>query len=349
MLMEYHFPPMPPEYLRVIVFRLILLAWALVGLGIVIGRLRYWKSVRPAEIYGWIAAATVSGGITVFGYCPHSAYDSNDWLQTVVTAALSVSVAGVTICLSKLYVEGSWFEKLQWFALVFVAAGVFGLFGLVWFTGCSPEGFRRSQCRNNLKSIGLGIHNYHDVHTGIPPAVSGDPPVSWRIAILPFLDERRIHGQYRQSVVWNHTPNDQLAQTRLSSYVCPTCYVPQNAQGQWYTAYSMLTGPGTIGDQPGTTILDITDGAGNTLMVVEACGAQIVWTEPRDVNCVSQPTGINLSGTSPSQSSGWISSYHRHGALGLNVDGSVRFLSVDTDPELLRKLSTINGGETLEE
>ena len=349
MLMEFHFPPMPPEYPRVIVVRLILLAWALVGLGIVIGRLRSWKSVRPAEIHGWIAAAIVSGGLTVFGYCPYPAYDGNDWLQTVVTAALSVSVAGVTICLSKLYVEGSWLEKLQWFALVFVAAGVFGLFGLVWFTGCSPEGSRRSQCRNNLKLIGLGIHNHHDVHAAIPPAVSGDPPVSWRIAILPFLEESRIHGQYRHRVAWNHSPNDQLAQTRLSVYVCPACYVPQNAEGQWYTAYSMLTGPGTIGEHPGTAFRAITDGVSSTLMVVEACGAQIVWTEPRDVNCVAQPTGINMNGTSPGQSSGWISSCHWRGAMGLNVDGSVRFLSADIDPELLRKLSTINGGETLEE
>lgn len=222
---------MPPEYLRVIVVRLILLAWALVGLGIVIGRLRSWKSVRPAEIHGWIAAAIASGVIAGLGYCPYPAYDSNDWLETVVTAAQSVSVAGVTICLSKLYVEGSWREKLQWFTLVFVVAGVFGLFGLVWFTNCSTEGPRRSQCRNNLKWIGLGIHNYHDAHSAFPPAVSGDPPVSWRIAILPFLGEGRIHGQYLHRVAWNHSPNEQLAQTRLSSYVCPTCYVPQNPGG----------------------------------------------------------------------------------------------------------------------
>ncbi|MBS0201788.1 MAG: DUF1559 domain-containing protein [Planctomycetes bacterium] len=348
--MESPFPPMPPDYPRVIVARLILLAWGLIEFGIMVSRLRRWKSVRPEEIHGWIAAIGISGFIAFYGYCTYPVYDSNDWLQILGGAVLTVSVAGIAICLSKVLVEGTWFERLQWFGLCLAAACVIGILVHAWYAGCSSEAPRRSQCRNNLKAIGLGLHNHHDSLGAFPPGVNNDPPVSWRIAILPFCEQSQIHRQYDRRVAWDHVPNLTLARTRLPLYVCPSCYIPQYAEGEWFTAYSMLTGTGTVGDTPrGTTFKDVADGTSNTLMVVEACGAQIVWTEPRDVNCAVQPTGINRNGTRPGESSGWMSSYHSLGAMGLMVDGSVRFLSSDTDSELLRRMATINGGERIEE
>ena len=108
----------------------------------------------------------------------------------------------------------------------------------------------------------------------------------------------------------------------------------------------MPTGPRTVGESStGTMIQSMTDGTSNTLLVVEACGAQIVWTEPRDVDVAAQPTGINLKGAKPQQSAGWLSSYHSHGTQVLMGDGSVKFLSQRTDPSVLKKLATKDGGE----
>ena len=59
----------------------------------------------------------------------------------------------------------------------------------------------------------------------------------------------------------------------------------------------------------------------------------------------AQPTGINLKGDAPGHSAGWLSSYHAGGTQVLMADGSVRFLSAQTDPAVLKKLATVDGGE----
>lgn len=91
--------------------------------------------------------------------------------------------------------------------------------------------------------------------------------------------------------------------------------------------------------------MDFSDGASNTAIVAEACGQQIVWTEPRDIELTDENLGINLPGHKSGQSIGSWSSYHQNGAHTVLADGSVRFLSVNTDPRVLRAITTVNGGE----
>lgn len=58
------------------------------------------------------------------------------------------------------------------------------------------EAARRTQCKNNLKQLGLGMHNYHDVHTMFPPGWipkhaednSGADSWAWSVFLLPYLD-----------------------------------------------------------------------------------------------------------------------------------------------------------------
>ena len=208
------------------------------------------------------------------------------------------------------------------------------------------EAMRRTQCKNDLKQIGLALRNYHDEHHRLLPAVRDEPPLSWRVSILPYLDQARLYAQYDQRLAWDRPPNDAMASQKMSRYVCLSNSRPQDAQGRWFAAYSMPTGASTVGESPtGTTLNDITDGTSNTLLVVEACGSQIIWTEPRDVDVGVQPTGVNLNGNTPGQSAGWLSSYHVGGTQVLMADGSVRFLSAQTDPAVLKKLATINDGE----
>src|SRR5260370_743998 len=76
------------------------------------------------------------------------------------------------------------------FAALVVCGGV--VIALLLPQTSSREPARRSQCKNNLKQIGLALHNYHDVYGSFPPAyfvdASGKPMHSWRVLILPFLD-----------------------------------------------------------------------------------------------------------------------------------------------------------------
>jgi hypothetical protein len=72
---------------------------------------------------------------------------------------------------------------------------------------------RVAPTRNNLKQIMLALHNYHDTHRMFPPPVSiddnGKPRLSWRVQILPFLEQGELYQKFRQNEPWDspHTSN----------------------------------------------------------------------------------------------------------------------------------------------
>jgi prepilin-type processing-associated H-X9-DG protein len=115
----------------------------------------------------------------------------------------------------------------------------------------------------------------------------------------------------------------------------------------WFTSYAAVAGEHTL--WPGHRPLSLdaaTDGTSVTLLVVEACGQQIVWTEPWDVKTGEAPAGINLPGVAKGRSAGILSSYHTGGANVTLADGAVRFLNQDIDSEVLNALLTADGGDT---
>jgi hypothetical protein len=348
--MDIPFPPAPPGYEVVLGARVILVAWSLIGIAILASRLRHWKSIHKSEIDGWWTAAGISYAVS-FGATSRTPYDSNEWMWPVLLAAVAVSVAGITLGLCKIYVEGTTAERNAWIGFNFIAFVVcyFVFFGFIYIPH-SPEASCRTKCKYNLKEIGFALRNLHDEQQSFVPVASGSPAVSWRVALLPYLDQKAVYDRYRVRSEWNSAENMPLAREILSVFHCPTNYYPKNTDGLWYTAYSMPSGAHSIGANPkGTKLGDITDGSSNTLLVVEACGTQIVWTEPHDVNIDSQPTGINLNGKHAGNSAGWLSSYHRHGTHVLLADGSVRFLPQTTDAGVLNKLATIDGGEQVDD
>ncbi|MEZ6114117.1 MAG: DUF1559 domain-containing protein [Pirellulaceae bacterium] len=75
------------------------------------------------------------------------------------------------------------------------------------------EAARRSQCSSNLKQIELALHNYHDTFKSFPPAyiadANGRPMHSWRVLILPFMEQRELYDQCRFDEPWDG-PNNQL-------------------------------------------------------------------------------------------------------------------------------------------
>ena len=84
-------------------------------------------------------------------------------------------------------------------------------------------------------------------------------------------------------------------------------------------------------------------------MVLEACGSNVIWTEPRDQPVASVAKSINGPGSRPGQSNSLLSSWHSNGAQAALADGSVRFVSESTDPRILRALLTIDGGEEVKD
>ena len=109
------------------------------------------------------------------------------------------------------------------------------------------EAARRSQCTNNLKQIGLSLHNYHDIHKCFPPgwmnqgtrnstgSVANDAQWGWATFILPFIEEKPLHdslevyGQTLDDAV-GVAPYQALLETPLDGYLCPSGKSdPQNA------------------------------------------------------------------------------------------------------------------------
>ncbi|MFH1267616.1 MAG: DUF1559 domain-containing protein, partial [Planctomycetota bacterium] len=205
------------------------------------------------------------------------------------------------------------------------------------------EAARRSQCVNNLKQIGLAMHNYHDAYKCFPPAYipdeNGQPMHSWRVLILPYLECGTLYDQYDFDEPWDSPANLALADSMPGVYGCPS---DPASYGPAETGYAMIVGPKALSDGPtATPMREITDGTSNTILVVEASGCGINWLEPRDLDLDEFGLQINGAGA------GGIHSYHPGGVNVLISDGSVRFLSETIDTRTLEALITKAGGEVV--
>jgi hypothetical protein len=198
---------------------------------------------------------------------------------------------------------------------------------------------RRTQSTNNLKQIALALHNYHDSFGRFPAPVlyaEDGTPYSWRVAILPYLEEAALYDQYRMDEPWDGPNNRKLLDQMPNVY-----RVPGSDGDPTHADYFALVGPTTLMGMPGkgTGIAEITDGTSNTLAIVET-KRPIPWTQPEDipVNTPLDPDTVVV----PEFGGFWPQGFQA--AFG---DGSVRFLSHAIDPDLLRGLITRNGGEVI--
>ena len=205
----------------------------------------------------------------------------------------------------------------------------------------------QANCQSQLKQIGIALDHYHmENHRTYPASATGSPRVSWRVQLLPYLNHEHLHSTYDPKLSWNTVPNTRVAQQTVPAYVCPANQYHRNSERYALTDYVMVTGRGSFGGNPvGTKRAAITDGESMTMAIVEASGLRIPWTEPRDFDCTTGQIGINLTGSGERDSPGMLSSYHPKLAHVLMVDGSVRKISQTISPTILKKLTTIAGGE----
>lgn len=206
-----------------------------------------------------------------------------------------------------------------------------------------PTSGPRHPCVNNLKMIGLALSNYHAVHRTFPPAFipdeQGNPMHSWRVLILPFLDEVELSELYDFNEPWNGPLNRQLANRIPSVYRCPDCEATQSD-----TSYVAVVGTETGWPAPeGIELRQFTDGTSHTIAVVEAAEPGIHWMEPRDLTFDEAVRGVNRQGIRQG-----VSSNHSGFANVVFFDSHVEFLPNDTPPETLRALLTANGSERAE-
>lgn len=153
------------------------------------------------------------------------------------------------------------------------------LVGLFLKPGASSA---RIQSSNNLKQIGIALHNYHDVNGVLPAAAivdkKGKPLLSWRVAILPYIEQDNLYRQFKLDEPWDSPHNIKLSKTVVKVY-----QLPYGEQKPGITHYRAFVGNGAAFDPiQGLKLADFLDGTSNTMLAFEAAEG-VPWTKPDDI------------------------------------------------------------------
>jgi prepilin-type N-terminal cleavage/methylation domain-containing protein len=225
---------------------------------------------------------------------------------------------------------------------------------------------QRTYCADNLRNVGLALHNFHDIHGNLP--FGRDDPKgrdhAWSSAILPHIEQGALWSRIDFSRAWNDPRgNAQLAETEIPVYRCPSSTHRFGGQidyggilGSSLTGLPWGTGPTEAfgsgafvrksDDQPRPVrFATVTDGTSNTLLVGEAADR---WDSPAGQWACGWNCFVVEAAVSHETAAHGMYSLHLGGAQGLFVDGSVHFLSDGMDKRLLGALATRNGDDNVE-
>lgn len=194
---------------------------------------------------------------------------------------------------------------------------------------------------NAFKQISLAMLNYESAKKTYPAAAirndSGQPLLSWRVAILPYLEEQALYNEFHLDEPWNSEHNLKLVEKMPKIYQDPDATV-RAAIGGGRTTFVVPIGQGTIfGGEAGMKIRDVKDGTSNTVMLVEVAPEQsVVWTKPDDweVDFKDPLRGVKRA--------------DRDGFAAAFGDGSVMYLPNSIDPANWGRALTAAGGEVVD-
>ncbi len=169
------------------------------------------------------------------------------------------------------------------------------------------EAARRMQCQNNLKQIGLALHNYHDTRKRFPASfyrawpttaggTFGTPGWGWGTMILPYIEQGNLYNSLdpTRNTLFNNAAIKPLAQTPLPSFRCPSDagaalnanranFATSNYMAVFGALYDQAApsagalvfgsrenaGTGVFSPNSGIRIGDILDGTSSTVMIGE--------------------------------------------------------------------------------
>ncbi|PQO31309.1 hypothetical protein C5Y96_13285 [Blastopirellula marina] len=175
---------------------------------------------------------------------------------------------------------------VEWFVIAGIILVLVGL--LLPSRTHSYGGGRRSWTSNNLKNIGLALHNYHDTYGSLPPVVvtdsEGRPLYSWRVLLLPFLEQKGLYDQFDLSLPWDSETNRPLAEMVPSLFESPYLDTETYPGMTTYLAVVDSQGKQTIMlPQEGRSFDEVPCELGRVAMVVERIEHPVIWTKPGDI------------------------------------------------------------------
>jgi hypothetical protein len=232
--------------------------------------------------------------------------------------------------------------------VLLVGCGVLALFAFAFGSLTLPavrqarQAAQDAQSRNNLKMIGLAMHNYHDVFRQFPPSgiygEDGTAYHSWQAMLLPFIDQAPLYNTIDFHVPWTDPANAGRFQYLVQPYLNPAIAEQADSAGYGLSHYAgnshLLLPNGETG------LPDITDGTSNTILVGEVAAGFKPWGDPGNVR--DPAAGLlhdaNTFGTVDLQ---------RGTVDFLMGDGAVIPISTSISPEVLKALATPDGGEQI--
>lgn len=181
-----------------------------------------------------------------------------------------------------------WYQitVVEWFVIAGIIVVLVGLL-LPPTTHTHGDG-RRSWTSNNLKNIGLALHNYHDTYDSLPPVVvtdsDGRPLYSWRVLLLPFLEQQDLYDQFDLSQPWDSETNRPLAESVPYLLESPYLIADEHPGMTTYLAVVDPEGKRTIMlPQEGRSFDEVPCELGRVAMVVEKVEHPVIWTKPDDI------------------------------------------------------------------
>lgn len=178
-----------------------------------------------------------------------------------------------------------------WITLLVAVAIVVGVFFLLLPFVVDPRwAARRMESQNQLKVIGWAMHNYYDDYDMLPPAYvtdqNGEPLYSWRVLLLPYLEEKELYDQFHLDEPWSSEHNRSLIDKMPDVYESPFSRDTPEIKGQ--TPYRAIVDADAqrtvLRPTTGRSFAEVTDGTSNTAMVIGDPVRLVEWTKPEDID-----------------------------------------------------------------
>lgn len=200
--------------------------------------------------------------------------------------------------------------------------------------------FLARQTATSLRMIGIALHNFHSAYKQLPPGqhfgntLSPERRLSWRVQILPFLEEQELYSKFRHDEPWDSEHNLTLVNEMPAMFAVGS---PDSAKaGKTRLVFpqhrsAMYRGPGET-----TKFRDVLDGLSNTFLAVIADEDHAVtWTKPDDLPIdLQQPRR------------GWATG--EDAAIALMADGATVFINPELDQSTVAALITRDGREVID-
>ncbi len=206
---------------------------------------------------------------------------------------------------------------------------------VVQLMGATGGAAARAQTTNNLKQIGLAMHNYESTYGSCPAAAiigkKGKPLLSWRVAVLPYIEQDNLYKQFKLDEPWDSEHNKKI----LDNNPMPPVYgvIGVTKPEDKDTHMQVFRGNGALFDLvQGFKFASVADGTSNTVMIAMAAKA-VPWTKPDDLEFDPKANPADLV---------LFVKDITHIAF---ADGSVRTVRKTTTAEVWRAIVTKAGGE----